>query len=46
MIVDQNYRPYLLEVNTNPAMFTDTKTQKEMLPILTKNTLDVALGLF
>lgn len=46
VIVDENCKPYLLEVNTNPAMFTDTKTQKEMLPVLTKNTLDVALGLF
>jgi hypothetical protein len=46
VIVDENLKPYLLEVNTNPAMFTDTKTQKEMLPLLTKNTLEVALGLF
>jgi hypothetical protein len=46
VIVDETLKPYLLEVNTNPAMFTDTKTQKEMLPVLTRNTLEVALGLF
>jgi D-alanine-D-alanine ligase-like ATP-grasp enzyme len=46
IIIDQNNRPYLLEVNTNPAMFTDTQTQKQMIPPLVSNTLDVALGLF
>lgn len=46
IIVSQSLKPYLLEVNTNPAMFTETKTQKEMLPKLMKNTLDIALSLF
>jgi len=27
-------------------MFTDTLVQKELLPVLSKNTLDVALELF
>lgn len=27
-IVGQDQQPYLLEVNTNPAMFTETKVQK------------------
>lgn len=31
-IVDNNCNPYLLEVNTNPAMFTDTQVQKEIIP--------------
>lgn len=26
-LVSNDLKPYLLEVNTNPAMFTDTKTQ-------------------
>ena len=28
IIVSEDLQPYLLEVNTNPAMFTDTKVQK------------------
>jgi hypothetical protein len=27
-------------------MFTETKTQKDLLPVLSKNTLDIAFGLF
>ena len=46
IIVSQNLQPYLLEVNTNPAMFTDTKVQKELLPELTINTLDTVFELF
>lgn len=46
VIVSRDLQPYLLEVNTNPAMFTETKVQKELLPILTKNTLEIALELF
>lgn len=26
-LVGKDLKPYLLEVNTNPALFTDTKTQ-------------------
>ena len=33
-LVGHDFQSYLLEVNTNPAMFTDTKIQKEMLPKL------------
>ena len=28
ILVDENCKPYLLEVNTNPAMFTSTTVQK------------------
>jgi D-alanine-D-alanine ligase-like ATP-grasp enzyme len=28
IIVGKDLKPYLLEVNTNPAMFTDTQVQK------------------
>lgn len=45
-IVDSDCKPYLLEVNTNPAMFTDTIVQKSLIPKLSSNTLDVALSLF
>lgn len=43
ILVSHDLQPYLLEVNTNPAMFTDTFVQKEMLPKLMRNTLSVAL---
>lgn len=46
IIVSNDLQPYLLEVNTNPAMFTDTKVQKELLPVLMKNTLDTVLELY
>ena len=46
VIVGDNLEPYLLEINTNPAMFTDTKVQKELLPTLMTNTLATALDLF
>ena len=46
ILVGHDLQPYLLEVNTNPAMFTDTKVQKEMLPKLMQNTLRVVLDLF
>lgn len=46
ILVSHDLQPYLLEVNTNPAMFTDTKVQKEMLPKLMQNTLKVVLNLF
>lgn len=46
IIVSKDLQPYLLEVNTNPAMFTETKVQKSLLPVLTKNTLDTVLELF
>ncbi len=43
VIVSSDLQPYLLEVNTNPAMFTDTKVQKDLIPELAKNTLETAL---
>lgn len=44
-IVDQAGKPYLLEINTNPAMFTDTKTQQSIIPPLVSNTLSLVLSL-
>ena len=46
IIVDENCKPYLLEVNTNPALFTDTTTQKQIIPSLVQKTLDISFGLF
>lgn len=39
-------QPYLLEVNTNPALFLDTTVQKEVIPPVLNSTLDIALGSF
>lgn len=44
--MSEDLQPYLLEVNTNPAMFTDTKVQKELLPVLATNTLDTVFELY
>jgi D-alanine-D-alanine ligase-like ATP-grasp enzyme len=32
IILDANYNPFLLEMNINPAIFTDCNTLQEMLP--------------
>ncbi len=45
-LVDKDLKPYLLEVNTNPALFTDTKIQTEIIPKVVKNSLDIVLGVF
>ena len=45
-LVSKQLKPYLLEVNTNPALFTDTEVQKEIIPPVVKNSLDIVLKLF
>jgi len=44
-MVDQNYNPYLIEININPALYTDTSTQKAILPSLIDDTIDIVLKL-
>lgn len=46
IIVSDKLEPYLLEVNTNPALFLDTSVQKEVIPPVLNSTLDIALGVF
>ena len=44
-MLDKDLNPYLIEINTNPALFTDTKVQKEMLPKLVDDTIKLGLRL-
>ena len=43
-LVDENLNPYLIEINTNPALFTDTQVQKDLLPKLVEDIVKMALG--
>lgn len=44
-LLDAELNPLLIEINTNPAIFTDTAPQKEMLPKLVDDTVKLALQL-
>ena len=33
-IIDADLNPFLIEINTNPSLLLDTKTQEEVLPNL------------
>jgi len=44
-LIDAELNPWLLEINTNPALFTDTTVQNNLLPKLVEDTLDVELRL-
>lgn len=44
-MLDDQLNPVLIEVNTNPALFTDTAVQKNMLPKLIDDVIKMALRL-
>lgn len=44
-LLDEDLNPQLIEVNTNPALFTDTTAQKDLLPKLVEDTVNIALQL-
>lgn len=37
IMIDADLKPYLIEVNTNPALFLDTKVQADVLPTIIKS---------
>jgi tubulin--tyrosine ligase like protein 10 len=43
-MLDDKLNPYLLEINCNPALFTDTLVQKEIMPKLVEDVCDIAIG--
>lgn len=44
-LLDDQLKPQLIEINTNPALFTDTTPQKNMLPKLVDDAIKLALQL-
>ncbi|TNV82392.1 hypothetical protein FGO68_gene174 [Halteria grandinella] len=42
-LIDENLNPFLIEANTNPALYTDTQVQKELLPPLVEDVVQMAV---
>jgi hypothetical protein len=45
VLIDENFRPYLLEVNTNPAIDLDTAVKLAAIPPVVNGTLDLVLDI-
>jgi len=45
ILIDSNLNPILLEINANPALFTDTIPQSEVIPAVVAKTLEIVLQL-
>jgi len=43
-LIDDDLNPYLIEINTNPALYTDTMAQKELLPQLVEDIVKMSLS--
>jgi len=43
-LLDDNLNPYLIEINTNPALYTDTQVQKDLLPKLVEDIVKMSLA--
>jgi len=44
-MLDEDLNPHLIEVNTNPALFTDTSVQKAIMPKLVDDSIKLAFEL-
>lgn len=44
-MIDQRGKVYLIEVNVNPAIFTDTSTQTRIITKVVEDTIKITLGL-
>ena len=44
-LIDDQLNPYLIEVNTNPALYTDTLVQKDLLPKLVDDVVKMTIAL-
>lgn len=42
-LLDDALNPYLIEINTNPALYTDTQVQKDLLPKLVEDIVKMSL---
>jgi len=45
ILVDDTFNPHLIEINTNPALYLDTKVQAEIIPEVVTKTLDLVLDI-
>jgi hypothetical protein len=45
-MIDSDLKVWLIEINTNPALWTDTSTQLTILPKLISDTIQVELGMY
>ncbi|CAK81018.1 unnamed protein product (macronuclear) [Paramecium tetraurelia] len=45
IMIDTNLKVYLIEMNTNPALFLDTSTQAQVIPPVVQQTLDLVICL-
>jgi len=43
-LIDDQLNPYLIEINVNPALYTDTEVQKDLLPKLVDDIVKMALN--
>nr|XP_031529340.1 LOW QUALITY PROTEIN: inactive polyglycylase TTLL10 [Vicugna pacos] len=45
-LIDENFKVWLLEMNSNPALHTNCEVLKEVIPAVVTETLDLALETF
>ena len=43
ILIDDQFNPHLIEINTNPALYLDTEPQKAVIPEVVHKTLDLVL---